>query len=79
MWAAAIEHHFALVAARHLFHALDLPPPATIPVDPTLRAELIECRDLHEHWRENLPIFMVTPRLDVPQKVTIGTTYVGRV
>jgi hypothetical protein len=27
VWSAAIEHHFALVAARHLFEALDLPPP----------------------------------------------------
>jgi hypothetical protein len=67
VWAAAIEHHFALVAARHLFHALDLSPPATIPVDPTLRAELIEGRDLHEHWRENLPIFMATPRPKEPR------------
>jgi len=24
IWAAAIEHHFALVAAHHLFQALDL-------------------------------------------------------
>jgi hypothetical protein len=31
-------------------------------VDPLLRAELIEGRDLHEHWPENMPLFNVTPR-----------------
>ena len=62
IWTAATEHHFALVAARHLFRALDFPPAANITVDPTLRDELIEGRDLHEHWPENLPIFNVTPR-----------------
>lgn len=67
IWSAEIEHHFALVAARNLFHALDLPPSARVSVDPTLRAELIEGRDLHEHWRENLPVFNVTPRTAQPR------------
>jgi hypothetical protein len=64
---AAIEHHFALVAARNLFRALDLPPPMRVSVDPTLRDELIEGRDLHEHWPENMPIFNETPRTAQPQ------------
>lgn len=62
VWAAEIEHHFALVAAHHLFQALDLPPATSVPVDPTLRGELIEGRHLHEHWPDNMPVFMVTPR-----------------
>jgi hypothetical protein len=33
IWQAEIEHHFTLVAARNLFHALDLPPTASIPVE----------------------------------------------
>jgi hypothetical protein len=67
VWAAAIEHHFALVAARNLFRALDLDPPTQVAIDPTLRAELIEGRDLHEHWPENMPIFNVKPRTAQPQ------------
>jgi hypothetical protein len=41
VWSAAIEHHFALVAARHLLRALELPPALGLSVDPTLSAELI--------------------------------------
>lgn len=37
VWSAEIEHHFALIAARNLFRALDLPPSANVPVDQTLR------------------------------------------
>lgn len=57
IWSAAIEHHFTLVAARNLFRALDLAPASNVPVDPTLRAELTEGRNLHEHWPENMPLF----------------------
>lgn len=66
VWLAEIEHHFALVAARNLFLALDLDATTSVSVDPTLRAELIEGRDLHEHWPENLPVFNVTPRVAQP-------------
>jgi hypothetical protein len=68
IWLAAIEHHFTLVAARNLLRALELPPPTSVPVDPTLRAELIEGRDLHEHWDENLPVFNVRPRVAQPPR-----------
>ena len=57
VWSAAIEHHFALVAARNLFQALDLHPPMCVSVNPTLRSEVIEGRDLHEHGRENVPVY----------------------
>ena len=67
VWSAAIEHHFALVAARNVFQALDLIPASRVSVDPTLRFELIEGRDLHEHWPENMPVFNVTPRVAEPQ------------
>lgn len=62
IWSAEIEHHFALVAANNLLRALDLDPETSVPVDPTVRAELREVRDLHEHWDENLGVFNVTPR-----------------
>jgi hypothetical protein len=67
IWQAATEHHFTLVAAWHLIDAVDLAPTRTIPIDPTLRAELIEGRHLHEHWRENLPVFSNTPRVEEPR------------
>jgi hypothetical protein len=66
IWSAEIEHHFALIAARNLVRALELPPAASVSVDPTLRAELIEGRDLHEHWPDNMPVFNVTPRPGQP-------------
>jgi hypothetical protein len=66
IWSAQIEHHFALVAAGNLIDALELPPPMRIPIDPTLRAELIDGRNLHEHWREHLPVFNVSPRPEEP-------------
>jgi hypothetical protein len=63
IWTAATEHHFALIAARNLLRALDLDPATSVPVDATLRDELIEGRDLHEHWPENMPVFNVRPRV----------------
>lgn len=68
VWSAEMEHHFALIAARNLIRAVELPQPMAVPVDDTLRAELIEGRDLHEHWVENMPIFNVTPRPDQPKR-----------
>jgi hypothetical protein len=67
VWSAEIEHHFALVAARNLMQSLDLAPATSVLVDATLRAELIEGRDLHEHWPENMPVFNVTPRPAQPR------------
>lgn len=64
---AEFEHHFALVAARNLVKALELAPASRIVIDPTLRAELIEGRDLLEHWTENMPLFNVTPRPAEPR------------
>jgi hypothetical protein len=68
IWSAEIEHHFTLVAARHLIEALAFDPAASVPVDPTVRDELVEGRNLHEHWRENLPVFNVTPRAQAPRR-----------
>lgn len=77
VWAAEIEHHFLLIAARNLFRALDLPPTTTVSVDPTIRSELIEGRDLLEHWVENLPIFNVTPRPADPPRPS-GKNFAAR-
>lgn len=67
VWEAATEHHFALIAARNLLRAIDLPG-SGVSVDATTSAELIEGRDLHEHWVENLPIFNVHPRPGDPPR-----------
>ena len=77
IWAAQREHHFALIAARHLLETLDLEPKSEVVVDATLRAELKEGRDLHEHWKENLPIFNVKPRVEEPRHKT-GRSFAER-
>jgi hypothetical protein len=68
IWAAQIEHHFALIAGGHLLQALELDPASNVSLDPTLRAELKEGRDLHEHWQDNLAVFNVTPRVEQPPR-----------
>lgn len=67
IWEAEIEHHFLLIAARNLIHAIDLPG-AEIAIEQTIRWELIEGRDLNEHWRQNLPVFLVRPRREEPPR-----------
>ena len=62
VWQAQIEHHLLLVAANNLLTAIDLKGPHSVRVQQTTRDELVQARDLHEHWRENMPIFNVTPR-----------------
>ena len=66
IWEAEIEHHFLLIAARNLIHAIDLPG-ADIAIEEPIRLELVEGRDLNEHWRENLPVFLVSPRREEPR------------
>ena len=66
IWQAEMEHHFPLIAARNLVKALELTPASAVPIEPTLRAELIEGRDLLEHWAETMPLFNVTPRPGQP-------------
>ncbi len=78
IWSAQIEHHLALVAARNLLRALDLDPRSKVPVEPTLRAELKEGRDLHEHWVENLPVFNVRPRPQVDARHRSGSAFAER-
>jgi hypothetical protein len=65
------------VAARNLLRALDLEPPSGLAIDPTIRAELREGRDLVEHWPENLPVFNVTPRREDPPRPS-GKAFAAR-
>jgi hypothetical protein len=66
-WQAHREWHFCLIAARNLIRALDLlDPPLTM--DQVLRQEIIEVRDLNEHWEENMPVFNVRPRPSEPNR-----------
>jgi len=65
IWEAETEHHFLLIAGRNLIQAIDMTP--DISIEQTIRSELIEGRDLHEHWRDNLPVFLVTPRQKQPK------------
>src|SRR5581483_1606916 len=66
IWRAEIEHHLLLIAARHLLRASDMLDPK-LPVPSVVSAEVIEGRDLHEHWDENLEIFNTTPRPSQPK------------
>lgn len=68
IWSAEVERHFALIAARNLIRALDLDPPSSVELDCIVRSELIEGRDLHEHWDDNMPVFNVTPRPSEPRR-----------
>ena len=61
VWSAEVERHLALVAARNLLRALKRPPPSTVVLDATVQSELIEGRNLVEHWVENMPVFNVSP------------------
>jgi hypothetical protein len=76
IWQAAIAHHFALIAACNLIRAIDVGDSAEIAVDAVLRAELVEGRNLHEHWVANLPVFKVTPRKEEPR--LSGKTFAER-
>ena len=70
LWNIYIHHHFLIVALNHMLTALDA---ATgkgiyhIKIDPTVRAEIRETRDLLEHWKENAPIFNTHPRPKQPK------------
>lgn len=77
IWSAEIEHHFALIAARNLIRALEIPPPTSVEVDRTMRDEIVESRDLLEHWDENAPVFNVTPRVSEPPRKS-GQTFAER-
>jgi hypothetical protein len=68
IWLGEIERHFVLVAARNLMRALELDPASTVAIEETMRDELIEGRDLVEHWPDNLPVFNVRPRSGPPPR-----------
>jgi len=67
IWAAAVDHHLMLVAARNLMIALELEPASEVAIDQAVRDELIEARNLNEHWVENMPTFNVRPRKVQPR------------
>lgn len=69
IWQAQFEHHWLLVACGHLLRALDLAA-NPIAVEPSLKADLIAGRDLHEHWIDNMPVFNVTPRQKKPPRAS---------
>jgi hypothetical protein len=77
LWSAEVEHHFALIAARNLIGALDMNPATSVSFNSTLRKEVIEGRDLCEHWKENMPVFNVTPRIAEPPRPS-GQAFAAR-
>lgn len=77
VWLAATEHHFTLIAARNLIRALELPPASSVVIDETMHDEVIEGRDLHEHWDENMPVFNAMPRRKQPPRAS-GRNFADR-
>ncbi len=75
-WQGQYERHFCLIAARNLIGALGLLEPP-LAVDQVLRDEITEIRGLNEHWKENMPVFMVRPRPgETPNKT--GKSFAAR-
>ena len=66
VWAAQIEHHLLLVAARNMLGALDVKPKSRIKIDKKVRTDLIGGRGIVEHWRENWYAFTSYPRAEPP-------------
>jgi hypothetical protein len=58
--------------------AVDLSPPMAVSIDKTLRKELIEGRNLNEHWLENMPIFNTTPRPKLSKRHRSGKEFAKR-
>lgn len=76
IWQARVEHHFCLVAASHLLVSLNMSQ-LRVSVPQPLRDELKEVRDLHEHWKDNMPVFNITSRTNQPQYPS-GRAYAAR-
>ncbi len=75
-WQGDYERHFCLIAARNLIGALDLlDPPVTL--NQMLRDEITEARDLNEHWKENMPVFNISPRPRQPGRPS-GKAFAAR-
>jgi hypothetical protein len=77
IWQARTEHHFCLIAAAHLVKTLPLLDPAFKGVPQMLRDEIVETRDLLEHWLENQPIFRQRPQPRQPPRKS-GQNYAAR-
>lgn len=60
-WEGETERHLLLVAVCNVLKAIKLldDPPT---VAPDVARELIQARDLNEHWDENMPVFHQSPR-----------------
>lgn len=65
MWRMQVEHRSLLIAARSLVHGMEMLDPP-LPIDSDVRADIIDVRDLLEHWVENMPIFNTTPTPRTP-------------
>jgi hypothetical protein len=75
-WQMHYEWHFCLIAARNLIGALDLLD-SPIAFEQIVRDEIIETRDLNEHWKENMPVFNTRPRTLQPARKT-GKSFAAR-
>jgi hypothetical protein len=56
--------------------ALDILDPP-IQFDDTIKREIIQVRDLNEHWKENMPVFNVAPSTEDPPRSS-GKAFLAR-
>lgn len=70
IWRLHTHRHFLMVALAHVLTALKKAREKSVyhlNIDPTIRDEIKETRDLLEHWKENVPIFNTRPRPRQPK------------
>lgn len=76
IWDTEIEHRLLLSSCGQLLKSLDMSD-LEVEVDPVMRAELKEVPDLLEHWENNMQIFNVNPRPEIP-RFRSGKSFLAR-
>ena len=76
IWQGETEHHFAVVAMDHMLEALRVWT-VDVPLPPLVVQEVAEVRDLATHWKDNMPVFNMSPRPREPKHST-GKSFAAR-
>ena len=77
IWVGRTEHHLSLVAAAQLLKTTRFLRPGVKGIRAVVRDEVVETRDLLEHWEGNQWIFGAQPRPKEPDYPS-GKAFAGR-